>query len=91
MPPYAGRTFGLPGTWLEKSENAIRGCSIESDEGDAVHCPAFPGCCWSQGNTHDEALVNIRDAIAEYLGYLADRAAARKAEALEAARAGRLS
>ena len=37
-----------------------------SDEGFAVSCPGLPGC-WSQGNTEDEALANIRDAIEEYL------------------------
>jgi predicted RNase H-like HicB family nuclease len=28
--------------------------------------PGLPGC-WSQGQTEDEALVNIEDAIREYL------------------------
>jgi predicted RNase H-like HicB family nuclease len=37
-----------------------------SEEGYAVACPALPGC-WSQGETEDEALGNIRDAIREYL------------------------
>ncbi len=39
---------------------------VESDEGWAVWCDALPGCC-SQGATREEALANIRDAIAEYL------------------------
>lgn len=38
----------------------------ESDEGFSVSCPGLPGC-WSQGATEEEALQNIRDAIAEYL------------------------
>jgi predicted RNase H-like HicB family nuclease len=38
----------------------------KSDEGYAVHCPALPGC-WSQGQTEQEAIENIRDAIQEYL------------------------
>ena len=38
---------------------------IESDEGWAVWCDSLPGCC-SQGATREEALANIRDAIAEY-------------------------
>lgn len=38
----------------------------ESDEGFSVSCPGLPGC-WSQGTTEEEALQNIRDAIAEYL------------------------
>jgi len=32
------------------------------DFGYVVHCPAIPGC-HSQGNTMEEALDNIRDAI----------------------------
>ena len=39
---------------------------LKTDEGYAIWCPAHPGC-WSQGDTKDEALENIRDAIAEYL------------------------
>jgi len=39
---------------------------IESDEGWAVWCDQLPGCC-SQGATRDEAVANIREAIAEYL------------------------
>jgi predicted RNase H-like HicB family nuclease len=37
-----------------------------SDEGVAVCVPSLPGC-WSQGQTTDEALANIADAIREYL------------------------
>lgn len=39
---------------------------IKSDEGYAVTCPALPAC-WSQGDTRDDALTNIADAIALYL------------------------
>ena len=39
---------------------------IPSDEGFAVSCPALPGC-WSQGNTQEEALANIREAIQLWL------------------------
>lgn len=38
----------------------------QSDEGYSVSCPGLPGC-WSQGETEDEAISNIRDAIREYL------------------------
>jgi len=31
-----------------------------------VSCPGLPGC-WSQGDTEEEALDNIRDAIEPYL------------------------
>ena len=37
-----------------------------SEEGVAVCAPSLPGC-WSQGQTEDEALANIGDAIREYL------------------------
>jgi len=39
---------------------------IHSDEGYAVDCPELPGC-HSQGETKEEAIENIRDAISEYL------------------------
>jgi predicted RNase H-like HicB family nuclease len=38
----------------------------ESEEGYSVSCPGLPGC-WSQGETEEEALENIRVAIEEYL------------------------
>ena len=38
----------------------------ESEEGFAVWCPSLPGC-WSQGETREEALENIKDAIKAYL------------------------
>jgi predicted RNase H-like HicB family nuclease len=39
---------------------------IHSDEGYSVSCPSLPGCA-TQGDTEEEALENIRDAIREYL------------------------
>ncbi len=42
-----------------------------SQEGYAVSCPALPGC-WSQGETEQEAIENIRDAIREYLAAIAE-------------------
>ncbi|MDZ7962050.1 MAG: type II toxin-antitoxin system HicB family antitoxin [Aulosira sp. DedQUE10] len=38
----------------------------KSEEGYAIWCPNLPGC-WSQGNTEEEALENIKDAIQAYL------------------------
>lgn len=38
---------------------------IKSEEGYSISCPALPGCA-SQGETEEEALENIRDAITEY-------------------------
>ncbi|MGC9998371.1 MAG: type II toxin-antitoxin system HicB family antitoxin [Terriglobia bacterium] len=42
-----------------------------SEEGYSVSCPGLPGC-WSQGQTEEEALANIRDAIREYLEAVKD-------------------
>ncbi|HEY4580953.1 MAG TPA: type II toxin-antitoxin system HicB family antitoxin [Candidatus Acidoferrales bacterium] len=42
------------------------------DGGYVVTCPALPGCC-SQGDTREEALANIRDAIEGYLASLKKR------------------
>ena len=39
---------------------------IESEEGFSVSVPGLPGC-WSEGKTEKEALVNITDAIKDYL------------------------
>ena len=41
-------------------------------EGISVSVPALPGC-WSEGDTEEEAIANIEDAIREYLAALDDR------------------
>ena len=54
----------------------------ESDEGFAVSVPNLPGC-HSQGDTEQEALENIADAIREYLAAIdgrLDRANVREVE-----------
>lgn len=44
----------------------------EAEEGGyTVEVPALPGCI-SQGDSYEEALANIRDAIAAYLAELGD-------------------
>jgi predicted RNase H-like HicB family nuclease len=44
---------------------------IEQDEDGAfiAECPSLPGCI-SQGHTRDEAVANVKDAIAGYLASL---------------------
>ncbi len=43
----------------------------KTDENYSVSCPGLPGC-WSQGETEEEAIENIRDAIQEYLAAVTD-------------------
>ena len=43
----------------------------KSEEGYSVSCPGLPGC-WSQGETEEEAIENIKDAIHEYLAAIED-------------------
>jgi predicted RNase H-like HicB family nuclease len=43
-----------------------------SEEGISISVPALPGC-WSEGDTEEEALANIQDAIHEYLAALEER------------------
>ncbi|TAL70564.1 MAG: type II toxin-antitoxin system HicB family antitoxin [Bacteroidetes bacterium] len=38
----------------------------KNEEGYAVWCEDLPGCA-SQGDTEEEAMTNIKDAIEEYL------------------------
>lgn len=54
----------------------------KSEEGYSVSCPALPGC-WSQGETEEEAIDNIQDAIREYLAAVEDSLKARSANGLE--------
>jgi len=43
----------------------------KTDEGYAIWCLGLPGC-WSQGQTEEEALENIKDAIQTYLATVED-------------------
>ncbi|MEE9294351.1 MAG: type II toxin-antitoxin system HicB family antitoxin [Phycisphaerae bacterium] len=38
----------------------------EPDGGYVVHAPALPGCV-SQGDTHDQLLANIREAMDQHI------------------------
>jgi predicted RNase H-like HicB family nuclease len=48
------------------SESRYTVSILESEEGFSVWVPGLPGCT-SQGQTEQEALENIQDAIKEYL------------------------
>ncbi len=43
-----------------------------TEEGISVSVPGLPGC-WSEGDSEEEALENIRDAISEYLAAMEDQ------------------
>jgi predicted RNase H-like HicB family nuclease len=49
------------------------------DFGYVVHCPAIPGC-HSQGNTIEEAIENIKDAIIGCLSVLDEDLVSKKKE-----------
>lgn len=55
--------------------------TLERDEDGwyLVECPAIPGCV-SQGRTEEEALENIKDAIAECLAVRAEEGLPLRAE-----------
>ncbi len=54
----------------------------QTDEGISVSVPGLPGC-WSEGDTEEEALENIQDAIQEYLAALADQLQGEEAREVE--------
>jgi predicted RNase H-like HicB family nuclease len=56
----------------------------KSDEGYSVSCPGLPGC-WSQGDTEEEALENIQDAIQEYLAAVDEITQGREVREVEVA------
>ncbi len=43
----------------------------KTEYGFDVHCPVFPGC-HSQGDTMEEAMDNIKDAIRTYLKMISE-------------------
>ncbi len=54
----------------------------KSEEGYSVSCPGLPGC-WSQGETEEEAIENVKDAIREYLAAIDESLAAPSEEDLD--------
>ena len=57
---------------------------LETEEGWAVSCLDLPGC-HSQGNSREEALANIREAIVLWLEVEAEEAGVKSVETLELA------
>lgn len=57
---------------------------LETDESWSVSCLDLPGC-YSQGDTRDEALSNIREAIQLWLEVKAEEAGVKTVETLELA------
>jgi predicted RNase H-like HicB family nuclease len=57
---------------------------LETDEGWSMSCLDLPGC-HSQGESRDEALSNIREAIQLWLDVEAEEAGVKTVETLELA------
>ena len=57
---------------------------LETEEGWSVSCLDLPGC-HSQGESRDEALQNIREAIGLWLEVEAEEAGVKRVETLELA------
>jgi len=57
---------------------------LETSEGWSVSCLDLPGC-HSQGESRDEALANIREAIQLWLAVEAEEAGVKTVETLELA------
>ena len=58
----------------------------KTEEGYSVWVPGFPGC-WSQGNSEQEALENIKDAIESYLQVIDELTANKETRYVEVANA----
>jgi predicted RNase H-like HicB family nuclease len=56
----------------------------KSEEGYSVSVPGLPGC-WSQGDTEQEAVENIRDAIREYLAVVEEQLRGKETREIEVA------
>lgn len=53
-----------------------------TEEGVSVWVPGLPGC-WSQGQTEEEALNHIEEAIREYLSVVDDQIAGSEVREVE--------
>lgn len=57
---------------------------LQTEEGFSVSVPGLPGC-WSQGETEQEALENIEDAIREYVAVVSEQLENREIREVEVA------
>lgn len=55
-----------------------------TEEGISVSVPGLPGC-WSEGDTDEEALANIQDAIQEYLAAVTEMSRGEETHEIEIA------
>ena len=55
-----------------------------TDKGVSVSVPGLP-VCWSEGDTEEEALENIRDAIREHVAALEDQTRSQDVREVEVA------
>ena len=55
-----------------------------TEEGISVSVPGLPGC-WSEGDTDEEALENIQDAIHEYLAAVKQMSSGQEVHEIEIA------
>jgi predicted RNase H-like HicB family nuclease len=62
-------TWGVPG---EAGVMKYKVVLVRSEEGVSASVPGLPGC-WSQGESEDEALQNIRAAIGEFLSVVEEQ------------------
>jgi len=53
-----------------------------SEEGYSVFVPGLPGC-WSQGETEEEAIENIREAVKEYLAVVEEELQDKRVKEIE--------
>ena len=56
----------------------------ESEEGFSVSVPGLPGC-WSQGETEQGALENIKDAIRDYVAVVDEQLRCEKVREVDVA------
>jgi predicted RNase H-like HicB family nuclease len=67
-------------TWRDYMKYKVN--LVKTDEGYSISVPGLPGC-WSQGQTEDEALENIKDAIQAYLEAVDDLIKAKETRYVE--------